>query len=90
MKKSHQSGFEAVGVLVVIVVLAVIGFAGYAVWKRSHHTTDSTASSSSGVPATIKSKADLDKATSALNASAADVNSSLDDSSLNSDINSLL
>jgi len=89
-----QSGSGATGLLIVLVVLAVVAVAGYKVWQHGNAgtTTPPTVSLHSSapaaaVPATITNESDLNQASSSLDAN--DLNS-LDGSSLNSDINTLL
>jgi len=93
MKRLNTSGSHVVALVVGVLVVGVIGMAGYKVWQNSKTPVTDTATTvktSSAVPSTIKSNADLTNASKALDDSSAQVNSNLDDNSLNSDLNDLL
>jgi len=81
----NQAGFEAVGVLAVILVVAVIGFAGYKVMHMNK-----AADSQPGVPAKIQTKADLTQTGKSLDAASGQLDSNLDDGSLDADMNAML
>ena len=89
--RNNQAGFEAVGVIVAVLFVAVVGFAGLKV-ASMNKSTDAVQSSSasSEVPATIKTKADLAKTSKNLDASGSQLNSNLDDGSLDADLNTML
>lgn len=100
MKRNSQAGFAHVTViLVLLLVVGVVAFAGYRVWEAQSDssvdtaTMQTTTSSSDSVPAatqsTIDSQSDLKASDEALTQTASDLNTSLDTSSLDSDINSL-
>jgi hypothetical protein len=83
----NQKGSGHIVAIVGVLVIAVVAFAGYRVLSASKTDTSDTASvkaSSSEVaaPATIKTKADVTKANTALDSTEID-------GSLNSDINNL-
>lgn len=92
MKRLNNSGSHVVAFFVAFLVLGVIGLAGYKVYKGDNVTvsTPTLTKTASAVPGTIKSNADLTQAAKALDASSAQVNSSLNDGSLNNDLNDLL
>lgn len=87
----NQKGFGHVVIIFVVLFVAVAGLAGYKVMTM--HNSDSSNGSAAAVPkvpATITSKADLTAAAKALDSAGVQLNSSLDDSALNSDLNDLL
>jgi len=93
MKRLNTSGSHVVALVVGVLVVGVIGLAGYKVWQNNKTPVTDTATTvktSSAVPSTIKSNADLTSASKALDDSSAQVNSNLNDDSLNSDLNDLL
>ena len=92
MTRLNQTGSHILAVVVGLVVLAGIGFAGYTVMSRQNTTTSTTptSASSSTVPAAIKTTADLTTTEHALDNASSQVSGSLDDNSLNSDLNDLL
>jgi uncharacterized protein HemX len=93
MKRYDQKGSHLVAALLLVVVIGVIALAGYKVWQmQSNNTspTSNTTASSATVPATIQSKADLTQASHVLDQASTQLNSSLDDSTMNADINSML
>lgn len=75
-----------------VLVVGVIGFAGYKVMQMQQAATTNQPSTtaSTTVPAKITDTASLKQASSALDASSAQLNTSLDDSALNTDLNSML
>ena len=92
MKRLNQSGSHVLGFALLVLVLGVVGFAGYKV-QQAHNNSDTavqTATTTAKVPATIANTAELQQASRALDDSSAQLNSSLDDSSLNTDLNSML
>ena len=91
LNKSQTGIGHVIAVLLIVVALGV-AFAGYPVYKAGQKTdSDTTAtSSSSELPATIQTKADLTATGKYLDNTATELNSSLDTSSLDSDINQLL
>lgn len=94
MRATHsQAGIGHLAAVLVVVIVAVVGFAGYTVWKAgqtAHDTATTTTATTDGMPATIKTKADLTKTGQFLDATASQLNSSLNPSSLDSDINQML
>jgi len=92
MKKLNSYGSHVLALAVGILVVGVIGLAGYKVWQNSKNTSTGSSATqvSSKVPASIKNSADLTSAAKALDESSSQVNTSLDDNSLNSDLNDLL
>jgi len=95
MKRLNQSGSHIVALALAVVVVAVLGFAGYRVMQANKTTPVTTASTQplstpSAVPATIKTNGDLTATAKALDDTSAQVDSSLNDNSLNSDLNDLL
>lgn len=92
MTRLNQTGSHLVAVLVGLIVLGGIGFAGYTVMSRQNDstTTSNVASTSSTVPASIKTTADLTTTAHALDNASSQVDGQLNDNSLNSDLNDLL
>lgn len=92
--KSHlnQSGVGHVVAVGVVLFLLVAGFAGYKIitMNRSTNAPVGAAATTAKVPAKISSKADLVQASKALDNSSSDVNSGLNDSSLDADLNDML
>lgn len=86
----NQSGFEAVGVILALVIVAVIGFAGYTVMNKSADDKASVSTQSTGEPDNLKTQADLKKSDVALDASEAELDTNLDDGSLDADLESML
>jgi uncharacterized protein HemX len=88
----NQAGFEAVAAVAVVLIAAVIGFAGYTVMNmnKSADTEQSAASSQPAVPDKIETKADLTQTGKALDTTSSQLDSSLNDGSLDSDLNAML
>ena len=91
MKTSNQAGSHVIAVTLFLLAVGVIGFAGYRVYQMQQPaaTTD-TSASTAAVPASIKNTASLNQAASSLDSVSTQLNSNLDDSSLDADINSML
>jgi len=92
--KHNESGSGAALLLLFALVLIGVGFVGYRVWQYKYSSGAASSpvvsvKTPATVPTTIKSKADLDQASQALDANAADL-ATLNGSNLNSDINTLL
>ena len=92
MKRSNQSGSHMIGIALAIFAVGVMAFAGYRVWQMQQPSTtaDNLTSSTGTVPATIKTTADLSAAAKALDDSSAQLDSGLNSSLLDADINSML
>lgn len=93
MKRLNQSGSHIVAGAVAVLVLGVVAFAGYTVSQRGGNKTVQTATPAAAKPAaasTISSNADLSKAASQLDNSSSQVDSNLNDSSLDADLNDML
>lgn len=92
MKRSNQSGSHVVGIALALFAVGVMGFAGYRVWQMQQpsDTATNSTSSTSTIPATIKTSADLSAAAKALDDSSAQLDSGLNSSLLDADINSML
>jgi hypothetical protein len=92
--KAHinQNGIGHIVAVGVVLFLLVVGFAGYKVitMNKVTNTAASTAAATGKVPNTISSKADLVQASKALDNSSTQVDSSLNDSSLDADLNDML
>lgn len=88
----NANGFGHVALVFVVLFLAVVGFAGYKVVtaNRSVATTPPAKTAATAVPAAINSKADLVQISKVLDSSSAQVDSSLNDNALNSDLNDML
>lgn len=89
MKRLNQSGSHVLAVLVVVAALAVVGLVGYRV-QQSNKQNDVTASTTSKVPTAISTKTDLSTTSKALDQSSAQLDSGLNDTSLDADLNSML
>lgn len=94
MKRLNQSGSHVVALFVSVLVIGIIGLAGFRVWQRSQPvvpvTTATTTATTAAAPATIQNDAELTQAAKALDSSSAQVDSTLNDSNLNGDLNDLL
>lgn len=93
-KQFPQAGFGHIVLLMLVLVVAVIGFAGYKVASTGTAKTASAPSTSatavSTIPASIDTAADLAQTGKALDSSATQAESSLDDSGLDADIDAVL
>jgi uncharacterized protein HemX len=89
MKRLNQTGSHILGIALLIVALGVVGFAGYTVMNK-HKDKTATATTATTQSDTIQNTADLTAASDQLDSSSTQVNSNLDDSSLNNDLNDLL
>jgi hypothetical protein len=89
MKRLNQSGSHILGIALFVLVLGVVAFAGYTVMDTNKHKTQPTTTATTQSDA-IQNTADLAAASDQLDSSSAQVNSNLDDSSLNNDLNDLL
>lgn len=90
MKRSSQSGSHVVAVALFVVFVAAAGFAGYKVWQMQQSAASTNTTASVQVPSKITNTATLNQTAAALDQASAQVNSNLDDSALNSDLNDLL
>lgn len=90
MKRLNQTGSHLVAGLLLVLVVGVIGFAGFKVWQGRDKTTSGSTTASTKAPAQIKTSADLSQANKALDTSSSQLNSSLNDSSFNADLSSML
>jgi Tfp pilus assembly protein PilX len=88
--KRRQTGFAHLALLILLVVAAVVAFAGYKVVKNHQDQTAANKTSTAVIESagTIKSAADLDSAAATLNNESVD--SDLNPSQLDSDVNSVL
>lgn len=86
----NQSGSGHLVLLVALVVIVLVAIAGYRVANNTDTgtTTSLNPIQATAVPATIKSKADLQKASNALDSTTID--NSVNPDSFDNDINSLL
>jgi predicted negative regulator of RcsB-dependent stress response len=86
----NQSGIGHLVLILSLVVVAAVAFAGYRVVKNSDNgnSSDQASTAYTAVPDKISNKADLQKASQALDNTAID--SSVNPSSLDNDLNSLL
>lgn len=92
MKRLNQSGSHVIALALLVLVLGLVGFAGYKV-EQAHSKSDvatQAATTAVSVPKTIANTADLQQASSALDSSTSQLNSALNDSSLDADLNSML
>jgi hypothetical protein len=94
MKAQHlnQAGFGHMAVVFLILFVSVAGFAGYKVvsMNKTAGSSESSATASPKVPEKINTKADLNVTAKALDNSSAQLNGSLNDSSLDADLNDML
>jgi hypothetical protein len=92
MKKFSQAGFSHHLIIGLIVFLAIVGFAGYKVvtMNRTATPTSSTAADSKVASDTLKTQADLTATGKELDADSDDINSSLNDTQLDADLNAML
>jgi hypothetical protein len=91
MKKHLQTGSHVVALSLVVLVLGVVAFAGYTVMNRTKKTPTETATGTNiTTPKTIETKADLQATAKSLDTASSDLNSGLDDSSLDSSMSDLL
>lgn len=89
--KLNQSGFGHLAVLFLLVFFAVAGFAGYkVVTMNKASNAASSVVLAPKVPAHITTKADLTATVKALDAASGQVNGSLNDNTLNGDLNDML
>jgi hypothetical protein len=93
MKRLNQSGSHVLVAMLFVLVVGVVGLIGY----RVMHNNDQSVSSSAGqpraaatVPSTIKNNADLTNVSKVLDTSSSQLDGSLNDNSLNNDLNDLL
>jgi hypothetical protein len=91
-QRLNQAGIGHIVAVFVIVFLGVVSFAGYKVvtMNKSASNTVSSTVPAAKVPTKISTKADLVQAGKALDSSSTQVNSSMNDSSLDSDLNDML
>jgi uncharacterized protein (UPF0333 family) len=88
MKRLNQSGSLHLGLLLAVVVVAAVFAVGFRVMNNSKSSDDTTTAAS--YPSSIQSKADLTQTSRALDQTGSQIDSNLNDSSLDSDINSML
>jgi hypothetical protein len=89
MKRLNATGSHIVAVAVIVLVLGVAGFGAYAVTHQDK-ASDTTAQTTTASSDAINSAADLNDAANTLDNSSTQVDSNLDDSSLDADLNDLL
>ncbi len=86
-----QAGIGHIATVLALAFVAVVGFAGYTVVSKNASQQDSAVQqSATGAPDKITSKADLEKTDKALTESDAQLDSGLNDRSLDADIDSML
>ncbi len=92
MKRSNQSGSHVIALALAVLVVGLIAFAGYRVYQmqQTANAPSSSTTASTSVPAKITNAATLEQAGSALDAASVQLNSNLDDSSLDMAVNSML
>ena len=89
-QRLNQSGSHLLAVALFVLALGVVGAAGYKV-QQAHKTTDAVSQTAvKTAPATINTTADLDQTSQALDSSSAQLDSALDDTALDADLNSML
>jgi hypothetical protein len=86
-----QAGFSHVAVVLLILFVAVTGVAGYKVATMNNAPESAAVTSSTGSsPDTIKNQTDLQMTGKELDTAGAELDSSLDDGSLDADLNDML
>ena len=85
MRKLTQNGSHLLVIALVLVAVGVVGIAGYTVMKANNPDTAKTSSEAAAPNAT-----DLKTADDSLDSSASDLDTSLDESNLDADLNSML
>ena len=90
MKRLNESGSHLIAIAVGVLVLGVIAFAGYTVTQRQDSASDTTAQTSTTASDEINDTEDLSEAAASLDSSSSQVDSNLDDTALDSDLNDLL
>lgn len=93
MKRFDQKGSHVIGLLLFAVFVAVAGFTGYKVWQMHSNApvvASNPASTAAMVPTTIQNTAQLTQAASALDAASSQLNSGMNSSVLNTDMQSML
>ena len=88
MKTLNQRGSSHLVLILAVIVLAGVSFAGYRVMNSSEASTPDVVSSKAGEPDSIKSTADVKKASAALEDTAID--GPVNPAQLDSDMQSLL
>ena len=92
MKRSNQSGSHIIALALAVLVVGLIAFAGYRVYQmqQTANSPSSSTTASTLVPVKITNTATLKQAGTALDAASVQLDASLDDSSLNTAVNSML
>lgn len=86
-----MKGFALHTVVIVLLFVGVVGFAGYKVATMDRGTgTETNQSASADAPDTIKNQKDLSNTGKDLDETNAQLDSDLDDTSLDSDLNAVL
>jgi hypothetical protein len=89
MKNLNQKGSLHLGLLLGLVVIVVVAFAGYRVLQRDQAAeTETTAAAS--LPAEIKTQEDLTQTSKVLDQTATELDASLNETALDTDINAML
>lgn len=87
--KKSETGAAHLALIIVVILVVVIGFVGYRVVKNNNKSLSNTpVAVNNNAPTQIKTQADVKQAAKALDATSID--SSLDPSQLDKDLNSLL
>lgn len=91
MQKTRQSGSHIIAVALFLLVVGVVAYTGYKVYQMQRPAQGpSTQAANVAVPQKITSSADLSQAATSLDSATASLNTSLDSSVLNADINNML
>jgi len=88
MKRLNQTGSHVVALVLFALVIGVVAFAGYKVSQSGKPAQ--TVSNKTAVPETITTTKDLDDTSAALDNESSQVDTNLDSSSLDADLNSML
>lgn len=90
--RNDQRGASHIVALIVVVLVAVVGFAGYRVMNAQKNVASNSSTNSSqksvATPTRIQSKEDVTQASKSLDSD--QIDSTLDTTSLDADLNSLL
>ena len=90
MKRLNQTGSHIIAVAVGILVIGIVAFAGYTVANKDDAPTNTNGTTQYNKSSGITNNADLSAAGAELDSSTTQLDGSLNDSSLDADLNDLL